>query len=215
MTKVPYGSATTKECVKCERSISRTNFSTHAKKCKGIKARESRVDIRKRSWVKHRAKRVSEQRSRRATQLFQKLEVHFCSGTDIPMDEIDLMSKAWFEKAYLLLHPDKRHWMPPEFQGEPAESLLQEKMQSIRCEEIQAQNAALRAPIQDEIDSFKEGKNCASLAEFEGIYMAGFIEKDKIYESKMKEKEKEKEKDLTDERRFREVFGFDSDSEEG
>ncbi|KAI9982728.1 hypothetical protein PInf_008719 [Phytophthora infestans] len=42
--------------------------------------------------------------------------------------------------------------------------------------------------------------------------MAGFIEKDKIYENKMKEKEKEKEKDLTDERRFREClcirFGF-------
>ncbi|EEY56301.1 uncharacterized protein PITG_20830 [Phytophthora infestans T30-4] len=122
MTKVPYGSATTKECVKCERSISRTSFSKHGKKCKGIKARESRVDIRKRSWVEHRAKRVSEQRSRRATQLFQKLE-----------------------------------------------------------------------------------------AEFEGIYMAGFIEKDKICENKMKGKEK----DLTDERRFREVFGFDSDSEEG
>ncbi|EEY66724.1 uncharacterized protein PITG_17278 [Phytophthora infestans T30-4] len=160
MTKVPYGSATTKECVKCERSISRTSFSKHGKKCKGIKARESRVDIRKRSWVEHRAKRVSEQRSRRATQLFQKLEalrqeLREVEHSALPdksqpkglrqhplkklsqngplfeyifaqMDEIDLLSKAWFRKAYLLLYPDKRHWMPPEFQGEPAESLLQE-----------------------------------------------------------------------------------------
>ncbi|EGZ10402.1 hypothetical protein PHYSODRAFT_465938, partial [Phytophthora sojae] len=71
MTRAPHGSAAKKLCEKCGNGISRTNFSKHAKKCKGIKVRDTRREIRKRSWVKHRAKRVGDQRSRRASESFQ------------------------------------------------------------------------------------------------------------------------------------------------
>ncbi|EEY54520.1 uncharacterized protein PITG_08180 [Phytophthora infestans T30-4] len=72
MPKASYGSATTKQCELCEKAISRTNFSKHKKRCKGINVRDSRSDIRKRSWNKHRDKRVGEQRNRRASNLFEE-----------------------------------------------------------------------------------------------------------------------------------------------
>ncbi|OWZ21910.1 hypothetical protein PHMEG_0003461 [Phytophthora megakarya] len=118
-----YGSAAKLDHDKCERAISRSNFSKHKKKCKGIRVRESRSEIRKRSWVKHRAKRVGDQRSRRAAQ----------------------------------------------------------------------ENAVLSAHVQMMIDGFGEGKNCTCLAEFEEIYKAGFVEKDKANVAKMKAKHVENE----------------------
>ncbi|EGZ19171.1 hypothetical protein PHYSODRAFT_327474 [Phytophthora sojae] len=78
------------------------------------------------------------------------------------------------------------------------------------CEKVRNKNIALEAPIQEEIDQFGEGKACATLAEFEAVYKAGFIEKDNAYEVKMKAKEDQ----LANERRLRETFGSDSDSED-
>ncbi|KAE9046585.1 hypothetical protein PR001_g4513 [Phytophthora rubi] len=74
MARAPHGSAAKKECEKCHDMISRSNFSKHAKKCSGIKVRESRSDIRKKSWEKNRLKRVGSQRNKRATKFFQELQ---------------------------------------------------------------------------------------------------------------------------------------------
>ncbi|EGZ08522.1 hypothetical protein PHYSODRAFT_527603 [Phytophthora sojae] len=118
------------------------------------------------------------------------------------METVDLLSKAWFNKTYLLLHLDKRHWMPQEFQVQPGLSALEETCKWMKlCEKVRNKNIALEAPIQEEIDQF---------AEFEAVYKAGFIEKDNAYEVEMKAKEDQ----LANERRFRETFGSDSDSED-
>ncbi|KAE8878826.1 hypothetical protein PF005_g20099 [Phytophthora fragariae] len=78
MARTPHGSAAKNECEKCHDMISRSNFSKHAKKCSGIKVRESRSDIRKKSLEKSRLKRVGSQRNKRATKFFQELQG--CSG---------------------------------------------------------------------------------------------------------------------------------------
>ncbi|KAG7386278.1 hypothetical protein PHYPSEUDO_000492 [Phytophthora pseudosyringae] len=78
------------------------------------------------------------------------------------------------------------------------------------CEDVRRQNAAPKVPVQDQINAFGEAKDCKTLAEFESIYVTRFKEKDKAYEAKVKEKEEQ----VSGERRFRQVFGLDSDSED-
>ncbi|OWY94124.1 hypothetical protein PHMEG_00036233 [Phytophthora megakarya] len=286
MVKAAYGSAAKLDCDKCERAVSRSNFSKHKKKCKGIRVRESRSEIRKRSWVKHRAKRVGDQRSRRAAQSFKRLQELREQLDDVkqvphppkptpkglkghPLEHLshnatlvayiydqvkynELLSSLWLKKVYLLLHSDKHRHMPSHFQEESVWNLLEETCKAfsaykdtvlngdgdtvfgervrlqryrdyletrytarvndwlIRCEEIDRENAVLSAHVQVMIDGFGEGKNCKCLAEFEEIYKAGFVEKDKDNEAKTKAKHVESE----GERRFRETFGFDSDSDD-
>ncbi|KAG6616430.1 uncharacterized protein IUM83_18490 [Phytophthora cinnamomi] len=167
------------------------------------------------------------------------------------MEHKDLLSQIWFKRTFLLLHPDKRHRMPPEFQVEPASTLLQStckqfvfyrqrmlkeeantlfgervRLQKYRsylqttfkakidrwladCEDARHENNLLKAPIQDQIDAFGEGKSCKSLIEFEASYLARFAEKDKTYEAEAKKKAAISAR----ERRFEAAFGIESDSE--
>ncbi|KAG1688960.1 hypothetical protein DVH05_002946 [Phytophthora capsici] len=53
VAKAAYGSATKKECKKCDRVIYHTNIYKHVKVCKGIKLHETSSEIRKKSWERN------------------------------------------------------------------------------------------------------------------------------------------------------------------
>ncbi|OWZ11045.1 hypothetical protein PHMEG_00015992 [Phytophthora megakarya] len=125
MANAGYGSADKLDCDKCDRVILHSNFTKHKKKCKGIRVHEFRSAIPKRSWVKHRTKRVGDQRSRRTTQSFKRLQGIEGHPREHLGHHATLLAYI-YDQVYLLLDSDKRRHMPAQFQEESVWNLLEE-----------------------------------------------------------------------------------------
>ncbi|KAE8878288.1 hypothetical protein PF007_g16252 [Phytophthora fragariae] len=217
MARAPHGSAAKKECEKCHDTISRSNFSKHAKKCSGIKVRESRSDIRKKSWEKNRLKRVGSQRNKRATKFFQEIQDR---SHQLPADWQQEPKKSAILESFKVI----RVYMERMLEEDPITvSKERTRIEKYRMylrttykdkvctweRQCQAARDEKLPAIKTMLDKFAEYKECKTLEEFKEAYNARFAEKEKAYEMKAEAKEDQHVKD----RQFHEVFGLDSDSE--
>ncbi|KAE9326099.1 hypothetical protein PF008_g16727 [Phytophthora fragariae] len=216
MARAPHGSAPKKECEKCHDMISRSNFSKHAKKCSGIKVRESRSDIRKKSWEKNRLKRVGSQRNKRATKFFREIQDR---SHQLPADwqqepkKSAILERFKVIRVYMerMLEEDPITVSKERIRIEKYRMYLRTTYKDKVCiweRQCQAARDEKLPAIKTMLDKFAEYKECKTLEEFKEAYNARFAEKEMAYEMKAKAKEDQHVKD----RQFHEVFGLDSDS---
>ncbi|KAJ8525660.1 hypothetical protein ON010_g15454 [Phytophthora cinnamomi] len=174
-TRAPYGSAVKTPCDACGKAISRTNLSKHKKKSKGTKERLSRSEIRKKSWEKNRSKRVGAQRAKRAARAFERLEELRAELLELESVSLPPKPEPVGSKGHELEDLSRDADL---FEYTFTQTTFKAKIDRwlADCEDARHENNLLKAPIQDQIDAFGEGKNCKSLTEFEASYLARFAE---------------------------------------
>ncbi len=147
------------ECEKCKKTVLKPHIARHRKTCKGLRSAPAQEEIRarqreanRRSYQKHKEKRVKESRLNRAKDEYRhflslrraieidernKEELQTVKPKGLPDDHpfrpisfypeffeflmgkisaYEPLSKVWFKRCYLIIHPDMTSRLPKQFQ---------------------------------------------------------------------------------------------------